>query len=170
MKKTVIIIMTVLSVIILITAYLNRDYAAGKSETESKAEFIIRDNGKIVATVNLNDIKAAGTENFRAVLKTNEKEPEYYNYDGCQLKDLFKAYNIDISKRTAVILKAVDGYSIAYTVQEVMAEKNAYLVYAEEGKLLGGRKEGGRGPYQVIIVSDQFSNRRCKHAVEMDTQ
>lgn len=170
MKKTVIIIMSALAVIIIITAYLNRDYAAEKAGMESKAEFMIKDNGRIIATVNLKDIKAAGSDTFKAVLKTSGKEPEFYNYEGCQLKELFKAYGIDLTGKTAVIVTAVDGYSIAYSVEEILADKNVYLAYADEGKLLKSREEGGRGPYQVIVTSDQFSNRRCKHAVEMDAK
>ena len=67
-------------------------------------------------------------------------------------------------------MTAVDGYSIAYPVEDILSEKNAYLSYASSGELLKKREEGGRGPYQVIILSDKFSNRRCKHAVEMDVR
>ena len=32
----------------------------------------------------------------------------------------------------------------------------------EDGKYLGSYLEGGRGPYESIVLSDMFSNRRCK--------
>ena len=170
MKKTVIIIMSVLAVIIALSAYLNREYASERIKIENEAGFIIRDNGTAVSTLYLNDIKSAGQEDFKAILKTNGKEPEYYNYEGTQIKELIKAAGIDLSEKSAVIVTAVDGYSIAYSIEDVLSENNAYLSYSRDGKLLKSREEGGKGPYQVIILSDKFSNRRCKHAVEMDVR
>lgn len=170
MKKTVIIIMSVLAAIIAFTAYLNKDYASERAEVESKAGFVIKNNGTAVSTLYLNDIKSAGEESFKAILKTNGKEPEYFNYEGTQIKKLIKAAGIDLSEKSAVIVTAVDGYSIAYSIEDILSESNAYLSYARDGKLLKNREEGGKGPYQVIILSDKFSNRRCKHAVEMDVR
>ena len=170
MKKAVIIIMLVLAVIIALTAYLNREYASERAKIESKAEFVIKDNGTVISTLDLNDIKSAGEESFEAVLKTNGKKPEYYNYKGTQLKNLIKASGIDLSEKSAVTVTAVDGYSIAYSIDDILVENNAYLSYASDGELFRNREEGGRGPYQVIILSDKFSNRRCKHAVEMDVR
>jgi hypothetical protein len=40
----------------------------------------------------------------------------------------------------------------------------------EEGKYLGGRDSGGRGPYESIVVSDTFSNRRCKWITEIEVK
>ncbi|MFA7123701.1 MAG: hypothetical protein WC212_06660 [Candidatus Delongbacteria bacterium] len=170
MKKTVIVIMSVLAIVIALTAYLNKEYASKRADIHNKAGFLLKENGSEVSTLLLDDIRSAGAESFKAVLKTSGKEPEYHNYEGTQLKNLIKAAGIELSGKTTVIVTAVDGYSIAYPVEDILSEKNAYLSYASSGELLKKREEGGRGPYQVIILSDKFSNRRCKHAVEMDVR
>jgi len=170
MKKTVIIIMSALTIIIAVTAYMNKDYSEKRAEIENKAAFVIKSNGTVVSTMYLENIKAAGSEEFRAVLKTSGKEPEYHNYEGVQLKDIIKVSGIELSSKTSVIVTAVDGYSIAYPIEDILTDKNAYLSYSSDGELLKNREEGGKGPYQVIILSDKFSNRRCKHAVEMDVR
>jgi len=40
----------------------------------------------------------------------------------------------------------------------------------EDGKYLGSRDSGGRGPYESIVVSDIFSNRRCKWITEIEVK
>ena len=170
MKKTVIVIMSVLAIVITLTAYLNKKYASKRADIENKAGFLLKENGSVVKTIYLDDIRTAGAESFEAVLKTSGKEPEYHNYEGTQLKNLIKAAGIELSGKTTVIVTAVDGYSIAYPLEDILSEKNAYLSYASGGELLKNREEGGRGPYQVIIISDKFSNRRCKHVVELDVR
>jgi hypothetical protein len=170
MKKTVIVIMSVLAVVIAMTAYLNKEYASKRADIHNNAGFLLKENGSEVSTLYLDDIRSAGAESFKAVLKTSGKEPEYHNYEGTQLKNLIKAAGIESSGKTTVVVTAVDGYSIAYPLEDILSEKNAYLSFSEGGELLKSREEGGRGPYQVIILSDKFSNRRCKHAVEMDVR
>jgi uncharacterized protein YxeA len=53
MKKTVIIIMSVLTIIIAVTAYMNKDYAEKRAEIENKAAFVIKNNGTVVSTMYL---------------------------------------------------------------------------------------------------------------------
>lgn len=168
MKKTVISIMSVLILLIAVLLYLDKDRASEMAVSAQNAQFIIKSSGKILYMFGLNDIRSAGEESFKAVLKTSGKEPVYLNYKGCQLKDLLRSKNIDTSGKTMIVVKAADGFSIAYSIEEVMTDKNIYIAYEEEGEILKTASEGGRGPYQAIVVSDQFSNRRCKHAVEAD--
>ena len=40
----------------------------------------------------------------------------------------------------------------------------------EDGKYLGNKDEGGRGPYESIVVSDSFSNRRCKWLTKVEVK
>lgn len=162
--------MTVLAIIIVATAYLNKENADKKTETEIKTQFIIKQNGTVIDTLNLNKIKALDTEKFNAVLKTNGKKPVEYSYEGIQLKNILKLYNIDITKKELIIITSIDGFSVAYSVKEIVEEGNIFLTFAKEGELRKSRKNGGRGPYQVITVKDQFSNRRCKYATEMDVR
>ncbi|HQO08723.1 MAG TPA: hypothetical protein PLK90_02100 [Clostridiales bacterium] len=168
MKKMVISIMAVLVLLITVLLYLDRDRAGEMADSAQNARFVIKSSGAVLNTLGMNDIRSAGEESFKAVLKTSGKDPVYLNYKGCQLKELLKSKNIDTAGKTMIVIKAADGFSIAYSIEEVMTDKNIYIAYEEEGELLKSASEGGRGPYQAIVVSDQFSNRRCKHAVEAD--
>ena len=168
MIKTVISIMAVLVLLIAVLLYIDKDRAGEMAVSAQKAQFVIKSSGNVLYTLGLNDIKSAGEESFKAVLKASGKEPVYLDYKGCQLKELLKSKNIDTAGKTMIVVKAADGFSIAYSIEEVMTEKMIYIAIEEEGELLKPASEGGRGPYQTIVVSDQFSNRRCKHAVEAD--
>lgn len=170
MKKTVIIIMTVLAVVIAITAYLNKDRAQEMAAKERSAVFLIKEKGVLIKELTLEDIKAAGYEKFTAVLKTSGSEPEDHDYEGVLLRELLKASGISLEGKELVAVSASDGYSIAYPVTEVLEDGKIYLVFAGDGELLKSREEGGRGPYQIIVTGDSFSNRRCKYALEADVR
>ena len=67
-----------------------------------------------------------------------------------------------------VIVRAIDGYTVALSIEEVLDEENVYLAYAIDGKPLRSKSQGGSGPYQLIVRKDQFSQRWCKFVVEIE--
>ncbi len=170
MKKWLITLVAVLVLVVAVLAFLNQDSVAEKRILEESAAFVVKAETETLATYYLADLQEMESDTFEAVLKTNGKDPEYYDYEGVELRTLFHEAGVDLKEYDSVILTAIDGYSVAYTVVEVLKEDNVYLVYGKEGALLETREEGGRGPYQSIVVTDQFSNRRCKFAVEMDVR
>lgn len=170
MKKRVAIIVSLIAVLfitIAITLNLNKVSIEAQKEILSNAEIILKyDDNELLLTM---DSIMIYNENFEAVLDTSSAEPTTHNYTGVQLKDLLNNNKINFKNKT-IIVKAVDGYSVAYSPEEVSQDKNVYIAFMEDDKYLGNRDSGGRGPYESIVVSDIFSNRRCKWITEIEVK
>ncbi|HZX21149.1 MAG TPA: molybdopterin-dependent oxidoreductase [Clostridia bacterium] len=168
-KKTVFIIVAILVVIVGISAYLNSDYIKGRKDIHVNAEVIIKEGNK-ETLLTFNEIKKLGEEKFKANLKSSGNPPVEHSYTGVPLKNVIKKANPDIEDRTQVIVRAVDGFTSAYNISEVLEDNNMYLAYMMDGELLKSRENGGDGPYQIIIRKDQFSQRWAKYVLEIELQ
>lgn len=167
-RHTIIVaIIIVLSIIIMISLNLRSSKVEKQKEILSNAQIILK-SGNTQIVLNKDDI-TLNSEEFEAVLDTSKTEPTKHIYKGVQLKELLKKNNIDFVGKI-IILSAADGYSAAYSSLEVSIDKNIYIAFMEDGKYLGSINTGGRGPYESIVVSDTFSNRRCKWITEIEVK
>ncbi len=170
MNKTVVIILIVLLVIVGVTAYLNRGNIAGKEEMVDKAQITFLENGKEIKTIDLSFVQKQGEKTFKKELDTSETGPEMQTYTGVLLGKLIEIAGIDLDNKSQVIVKAIDGYTVALTVDEVRKKDNVYLVYKNDGEYLKSKSEGGTGPYRIVIRNDQFGQRWCKFVVEVNVK
>lgn len=166
---SVVLIFTVLIIITFVSLKLNNQSVEIQKNLLNRAEFILTD-GLNEITLSQNNIKHYGEEEFNAVLDTSSSDAKLHNYVGIQLKKIIFSNNVDIKDKEAVIISAADGYSVAYSIEEVLKDDNIYIAYMEDGKYLGNRENGGRGPYESIVVSDMFSNRRCKWVTKIEVR
>lgn len=171
MKKNNIIIGSVLLLMVVllgVTLFLNKDTIEEKQQLNKDAIFAIIVNGEEVATYNMEEISELGETNFKANLKTSGKDPIEYEYTGVLLKNIIADAGIDLGTMKSVTVSAIDGYVVAYTMEKIMAENNIYLTYMREGELLGTKEDGGKGPYEVIVSQDQFSQFWVKFAYSVE--
>lgn len=166
-SRNITIIVIVLALIVGVFALINRNMMEDKIEVHENAEVIIKGDGEEVK-LNLAEIKELGEEEFTADLKSSGNPAEEHTYTGVPLKAILKEANIDLEEGMQVIAKAIDGYTVAMDSEEVLDEDNVYLAYKIDGEGLGSKEDGGSGPYQVILRKDQFSQRWCKHVVEIE--
>lgn len=170
-KRMLIVIVTIilLSIIVYFSLKLSQESIEKRRETLEKAEIVLvsEEEEKIL---NIDIIKSIGKKDFQAILDTSTTDASLHNYTGVELKDILNYFNIELDNKKAVILTGVDGYSVAYSIDEVLEDENIFVAYMEDGKHLGTRKDGGRGPYESIVVSDQFSFRRCKWLIEIEVK
>lgn len=165
----IIVVVVLLLIILFVTMKLSQPLIEKQKEILANAEIVLIDSeNKII--MNINDISNETEENFEAVLDTSTTDPTVHRYTGVELKSIFDKYNINLNDKKAVILSAVDGYSVIYSMEEVLANKNIYISYKQDGSYLKSKSKGGRGPYESIIVSDQFSNRRCKWLTKIEVE
>lgn len=170
MKKRAAIIavlITILTIVLIISLNLNKANIEKQKQILSDAQIILVYDEK--ETVLNKENIALYSENFEAVLDTSATEPTNHIYTGVQLKDLLNNNNVNFQNKT-IIIKAADGYSVAYSYEEVLIDKNVYIAFMEDKIFLGSRETGGRGPYESIVVSDNFSNRRCKWITEIEVK
>ncbi len=168
-KRAAIIVALILILIIVLTISLNFNNANIEKQKQilANAQIVLAYDGKI-SILNRENI-ILYSENFEAVFDTAKTKPTSHMYTGVQLKDLLEKNNVSFQNKT-IIIKAVDGYSVAYSSEEVLAQKNVYIAFMEDNAYLGSRDTGGRGPYESIVVSDNFSNRRCKWITEIEVK
>lgn len=165
----VISVITVLLATVSISLKLNQQSIKMQKEILINAEILLSYDDKDII-LSKDDITLSGEENFEAVLDTSDTKPSVHKYSGVQLKNILYSNNIDLKNKKLIILSAADGYSVAYSISEVLIDKNVYIAYMEDGKYLGNKDEGGRGPYESIVVSDSFSNRRCKWLTKVEVK
>lgn len=170
MKRTITIVLLVLIVIVGITAYLNRGYVEDKEAMIENHTFVIKNNGEEVETVDLTMIEGLGVEEFNANLKSSGKDPVEHSYKGVALKDILAAKDQSLENKTQVIIRSIDGYTVALSAEEVAEDDNVYVVFEIDGEALGTKEDGGSGPYQVIIRKDPFGQRWAKFVVEVELQ
>lgn len=165
-NKNIVFSVVGLAVIVLILGFFNRRNVKDKLEIHEKREIIIKSEERKY-NLNLDEISELGEEEFTADLKSSGKAAETHIYTGVPVKNIFKEKDLEVQKDKQIIVRSVDGYVVALESDEVLEEDNVYLAYKVDGEFLKAREEGGSGPYQLIIREDQFSQRWCKHVVEI---
>ncbi len=168
-KKTVFIVVAALIIIVGIFAYLNGDHIKNKKGMHINAEIIIKEGDK-ETLLTFGEIKKLGEEEFKANLKSSGNPPVEHNYTGVSLKNVIKKAGVNIENKTQVIVKSVDGFTSAYNISEVLEDDNMYLAYMMDDEPLKSKRDGGDGPYQIIVRKDQFSQRWAKYVLEIELQ
>ena len=168
MNKTIVTSLIILVMIVGVTAYLNRGNIADRQEMQDNAQIILLENGEEIKTVDMTFIKKQGEKTFNKELDTSETGPEIQTYTGVLLKSVIEEAGIKLDNKNQVIVKAVDGYTVALTVAEVRKDDNVYIVYKNNGEYLQEKSKGGTGPYRIVIRDDQFGQRWCKFVMEVN--
>jgi hypothetical protein len=166
----IIAVVAVLAIALGVTAYLNMGSVADKKALQEKAIIMITFGDKKLAQANMDYITGLGEKEFKANLKKSGKSPVEYSYTGIPMKNLFSSLEINTAGVTTVVLKAIDGYSSALTLDEVLEDDNVYIVYKMDEKLLENAENGGDGPYMALIRKDPYSQRWCKLLTEINLQ
>jgi len=165
--KKVALILAVLIVVIGVTAMLNRKGAEEKAASQRDAILHIT-AGDFAAEVDFDTILSLEEVEFPAILKRSGKPAVDTSYTGVQLKDILIEAGASTNGITQVITKAVDGYVVVLSLEEVLEDDNVYVVYKRDGEDLGSKEDGGSGPYQVVIRSDPFGQRWNKFLMEIE--
>lgn len=166
-KKIAIIIVFLLTFVFVFALYLNKASIQNRKELleNSQIELILEGKAYLLDKSTLEEIDV---EEFNAVLDTSTGSPSQHLYTGIELSKVLKHFGGGSEDPTTIIAHGADGYSVAYSREEVFGEGNIYISYMEDGKFLGGMDEGGRGPFETIVLKDQFSNRRCKWLIRIE--
>lgn len=107
---------------------------------------------------------------FPAVVRSSGSKPVETEYKGIELTKLFDSLNIDITNYSKVTFNASDGYRIILSMEEIKEPSNVYLTFERDGEILKSKKQGGNGPFQLVIRRDPFSQRWIKHVNEIILQ
>jgi hypothetical protein len=170
-NKSVFFILAVLAIAVGVLAFINMQNAKVTGSEAVKGTILIKFNGD-EKKLEFKDIKALNPVEFKATVDTSKSGPEDHMFKGVLLKDVLSAVSDEeeIKRASKVIVKAIDGYTVALSSKEIMEPDNVYLAFEKDGKPLGTKEDGGSGPYQLIVTKDQFSQRWCKFVTEVSLQ
>lgn len=170
--KIIVIVLAVLVATTAIGAIFNRQYAHEKAVLFEAAEIAVLQEGREVSRLSMDTISQLPTANFTAMLKSSIMEsPEKHTYTGIAFSDLFAAAGVSLEGKNRVMVHSIDGYVVPFTIEEIRALDNVYLVYKDNEKYLGSYGEAdGQGPYMIVIRGDRFSQRWAKYVCELDVQ
>jgi DMSO/TMAO reductase YedYZ molybdopterin-dependent catalytic subunit len=89
-------------------------------------------------------------------------------FTGVPLRTLIDAANPSLLRSaTAIVTRATDGFVSVLAPSEVSQGDDVLLVYEKDGKGLGTSKDGGTGPFRIIVVTDTWGNRDTKWVDEI---
>jgi len=168
--KLIITVITLLVVVIGITAFLNRDNVKEKTTLNNDAIFIAKYKGETIKQYTMEEIRALGEESFTAIKDTSSSEPVEHTYLGVPLIKVFEDAGVEVSADDVIVNLAADGYAVALEAEKVLDAGNVFITYMIDDQPIGTREEGGSGPYQIIVSKDQFSQYWCKYALSTDVQ
>ncbi|MFO7941460.1 MAG: molybdopterin-dependent oxidoreductase [Bacillota bacterium] len=168
MNKTIMISVLILAAIVAVLAFVYADDADDRRASQREAVIYIARNGERTEEIDLDTLMDQEQEEFTATLKSSDAPAREHDYVGVELRKLFENLEIDLEGATQVISRAVDGYTVALELEEVMQPDNVYVVHSVDGEPMAPREEGGSGPYQLVIRGDEFGQRWTKHLMELD--
>jgi DMSO/TMAO reductase YedYZ molybdopterin-dependent catalytic subunit len=80
-----------------------------------------------------------------------------FNYTGVLLSTLLQKAGVS-ANATSVYIQASDGYATTLSMQDAMSNKTI-IAYEKDGAFLTPLKDGGEGPFRLIIGTDQYAQR-----------
>ncbi|HSH34830.1 hypothetical protein [Schnuerera sp.] len=104
---------------------------------------------------------------FPAVVRSSGNKPVETEYKGIEMSKLFYSLDLDISQVEKITFNASDGYRIILSIEEINEPNNVYLTFEKDGKPMKSKRQGGNGPFQLVIRRDPFSQRWIKHIEEI---
>jgi DMSO/TMAO reductase YedYZ molybdopterin-dependent catalytic subunit len=121
-------------------------------------------NGEKAAAFEVDDLKAMESTDIKKHISSGSGKDEDGVFTGVNLKDVISAAGIALTgSEENITVKSEDGYTTAFDIDEVLADDCILLVYEKDGQLLGGRSDGGNGPFRIIAVDDMFGTRCAKY-------
>lgn len=86
-----------------------------------------------------------------------------YTYTGITLKEILTQAQVN-NNATTVYIQASDGYGTTLTIQEAEKE-GVFIAYLKGGSALSLLRNGGEGPFRLIISSEQYAQRWVRGVV-----
>ena len=80
-----------------------------------------------------------------------------FNYTGVLLSTLLQKAGVS-ANATSVYIQASDGYGATLSMQDAMSPKTM-IAYEKDGVSFTPLKDGGEGPFRLIVGTDQYAQR-----------
>ena len=129
---------------------------------------IIADGVK-VAELDYDTVSAMNSVEVKKTLRSGSRSDEEGVFTGVPLENvILYVYPSAADYADSVTVKATDGFTASYDKDELNDENNVILVYKKDGKALKSAKNGGSGPFRIIVMKDAFGNRSVKYLCRIE--
>ncbi len=156
----------VLCVVCSILLVLNQNEVEKSLDKQGDYDVIITYNEEVIGGFTMDTLTSMEKVEINEGLRTSNGNEDAI-FGGVLLKDLLEEVDIDISTYKNVSFKAIDGYTSASDVEEVLNTDKVYVVYERNGIPTKSKEEGGTGPIEIVIAGEEFSLRNCKFLIEI---
>ncbi len=133
------------------------------------ASLTVISNGQSIETFTMEEIKELPAVEREVTIRSSSEGTQTHVFTGTPVREILtgldKTLLTDAKKVTA---SGLDSYTVVFDSEEILSNDHVLLVYAQDGKFLGSKKDGGTGPFRIIILGDQFGLRAVKYVTELE--
>ncbi|MCL1816055.1 MAG: hypothetical protein FWG43_00450 [Clostridiales bacterium] len=169
-NRVIFISIGILIAAIMVLTLLNRTDAVLFRALQENREFLLKLDGETVAIVSLRDIMDMQPVEFTTRLATSITKPREARLRGVELRLIYEALDIDVSAASLFAIRGLDNYFSPLTFMEVETADKVYICFSMDGEILQALKDGGWGPFLLVIRGELFAQRWCKYVEEIDAQ
>ncbi|MCL2677854.1 MAG: ECF transporter S component [Clostridiales bacterium] len=155
-----------LSLTILLAAITGLWFVNGGMNYDAQA-IAFKAEGQEAVVVGLDFLLALESHDFKAVIRSSGQKPKEVEYTGVLLADVLQALDIETAGKTCVLFKGADAYLTGLYLSEFDGD-NVYIAYASGGEYLEPKGKKGFGPFLLVILNDNYSQRWCKYLCEVE--
>lgn len=157
----------IIAALMLITVILALINGRDMSGADGSIIEIIADGVK-VAELDYDDVSAMNSVEIKKTLRSGSGSDEEGVFTGVPLENVILYAYPSADDADSVTVKATDGFTASYDKDELNDENNVILVYKKDGKALKSAKNGGSGPFRIIVMKDAFGNRSVKYLCRIE--
>ncbi len=164
MKKATKIALTVF--FILIVAAIPLYYYTRPDATQPEDTLQIRGKVSNPANFTLAQLKSYPATTLQVTVKGHQGDNGVYSYTGVTLKELLNQAQVSSSAKS-VYIQASDGYGTTLTIEKSQKD-NVFIAYQKDDAALSLLKDGGEGPYRLIIADDEYAQTWVRGVVAIE--
>ena len=164
-NKHIVIAVILLVAVVTVFGLLNRPFQNFEPNTVN-----ITQNGETIHTFTMDDIRALPAVSIDKTIQSSSSQDESGVYTGVELSVLLETAGLVPGNLQQIIAKAGDGFTAAYSPDEVLVKNNILVVYAKDGQDLLAADQGGAGPFRIVVRDDPFGNRCTKYLNEIEVK
>ena len=160
-KKTKLIISALAVLLVIGLIAINRSLAKKDDERVQKQQLtVLRGSKEIIYEY---DESVPEYQTFQTQMKRKNGDKFDKEYSGIELRNLLADMDIPVNDTLEVTVICSDQYEIVLTGEEILSERNVYLVTRENKEPLDEES----GPFMLVVNNDEFSTRWAKNVVKV---
>ena len=164
-NQAVLLVLAALAVAIAILTWANAPHGSA----DGRIAIVL--DGVTLRTWSMQEIAALPAVDVQKAISSASHADESGNFRCVDLRVLLDMTDKDLLDNDArVIARASDGYTAAFSADEIRTGGNILVAYAKDGTDLGTMDDGGTGPFRMIIRDDAFGTRGTKYLIEIEIE